>query len=716
MSAVDNAGVACTTVLGLMYELGGIDESNLLLRHRPEEQQHSSFQHSNWGGSGNPSSILASADGHYLYLTNQTAAAPIEPSSGALTAGQSMTVQANCNLIVIDPHGRLLYLETTEATGRCLPYQRYTLAESQYGGLANMSIQPITRRQVFVVAAAIPMAAEAQIYLDPSINYRSSLNMSGGSLGGDTDSTVPMSTAPSTAPSIGAVLHPRTAAEVTAAVTPTNLQYSTSPYDPRRYGAAGDGVTDDTRPLQSWIKVLQASGNEGFLPAAQGSGYLITSALVITAPVNIRGAGISKTCILASGCDAITIAAGVSQVTMENFRINQRVRYTKATNTYTGIHSLGTSSKPCTTHSYRNIFIDGFQTAINGNGMQESDFDNCTCVFGYNGLLAATFPVNLRLRACVLQCGDGTRLAGSIGVQFGDGTTAAQGCTISDSCVIIGFDTNVWLNGANFCKIVDSYLDFCNGINVLIQSGSGRFPNAATNNDILNNYMAHTAAANAGVRCRNTTASYNPTGNKISDNTIIVYANGLSFGVLVDGTHEKNNLICRNTVNAGSGDSAVDVAITQGTGHIVVGNSWQGKGFSSTVRVTYDDNVGAMITNPNASVFPPRLGIVQNTLGFATNIATDLNTGNNFLVSANSNAAFNFTNPVNPPTAGGVLVSYTIKNISGGSIATPTWGTAFKIPAVPYPSNGSNRTYTFLLGTAAADYVLVSFTGADVPN
>jgi len=401
---------------------------------------------------------------------------------------------------------------------------------------------------------------------------------------------------------------------------------------------------------------------------------------------------------------------------MENFRINQLVRYTTTTNTNTGIHSLGTSRSLSTSHSYRNIFIDGFQTAINGNGLQESDFDNCSCSFGYNGLLAAIFPVNLRLCACVFQCGDGSRLAGSTGVQFGDGITAAQGCTISENCVITGFDTNVWLNGANYCKVVDSYLDYCNGVNVLIQSGTRGSPNAATNNDILNNYMAHTAAANGGVRCLNNTGSSNPTGNKICDNTIIAYANGLSCGILVDGTREQNNLICRNTVNAGSGRRTVDVSITRGTGHIVVGNSWQGNGFSSTVRVTYDNNRGTMITNPNVSVFPPQLGIVQNTLAFATNIATDLSTGNNFLVNANSNAAFNFANPVNPPAAGGMLVSFTIKNTSGGSIATPTWGTAFKIPTVSYPANGFNRTYTFLLGTAAGDYVLVSFTGADVPN
>jgi hypothetical protein len=569
-----------------------------------------------------------------------------------------------------------------------------------------MSLPPITRRQVLAVAAAVPSAASAQTGTRKS---------SSGLISGK-DSVVSTPASSLTAINVGAALNPKTDAEETAAITPANLQYGTSPCDPRRYGATGDGVTDDTKALQSWINVLQTSGDEGILPATRGAGYLITSALEITASVNIRGAGISKACILARGCDAFRIAAGVSQLTMENVRLNQLVRYTKTANTHTGIHLLGTSDRPCTSHSYRNIYIDGFQTAVNGDGLHESDFDNCSCSFGYNGLLAAIFPVNVRLRACVFQCGKGARLPGSIGVQFGDGETAAQGCSILGGCVIIGFDTSVWLNGANYCKVVDSYLDFCNGTNVLIQSGRGVAPNAATNNDILGNYMAHTAAANVGVRCLNNSHSYNPTGNKICDNTMIVYDNGLSCGILIDGALEQNNLISRNTVRAGSGVRTVDVSITQGTGHIVVGNSWLGNGFSSQVRVTYAHNTGAMITGPTVSAFPPQLGIVQQTLAFATDIATDLATGNSFVVNANSNAAFNFTNPTNPPTAGGMLVSYTIKNTSRGMLATPTWGTAFRIPTISYPESGFNRTYTFMLGAQTDNIVLVAFTGVDVPN
>lgn len=49
--------------------------------------------------------------------------------------------------------------------------------------------------------------------------------------------------------SIGAALWPRTAAEISASVTPVNYYYE--PGDVRRYGATGDGATDDTTALQN---------------------------------------------------------------------------------------------------------------------------------------------------------------------------------------------------------------------------------------------------------------------------------------------------------------------------------------------------------------------------------------------------------------------------------------------------------------------------------
>lgn len=64
----------------------------------------------------------------------------------------------------------------------------------------------------------------------------------------------------------------RTAAETTAGVTPSNFSYP--PYDVRRYGAVGDGVTDDTAAFNRAGSV----GRDISVPET-GSTYVLTSAV-----------------------------------------------------------------------------------------------------------------------------------------------------------------------------------------------------------------------------------------------------------------------------------------------------------------------------------------------------------------------------------------------------------------------------------------------------
>jgi hypothetical protein len=60
---------------------------------------------------------------------------------------------------------------------------------------------------------------------------------------------------------------PRTNAETTAGIVPSQLIYAASPrIDPRRYGAVGDGVRDDTQAMQIALNVAQAGNGHVMIP------------------------------------------------------------------------------------------------------------------------------------------------------------------------------------------------------------------------------------------------------------------------------------------------------------------------------------------------------------------------------------------------------------------------------------------------------------------
>lgn len=89
----------------------------------------------------------------------------------------------------------------------------------------------------------------AAIYYDPAQDYKVVLkNASDVEIYTQNYAASALSTA-----EVGAALYPRTTAEISAGVTPTNYQYE--PGDVRRYGAVGDGVTDDTTAIQNALSI-----------------------------------------------------------------------------------------------------------------------------------------------------------------------------------------------------------------------------------------------------------------------------------------------------------------------------------------------------------------------------------------------------------------------------------------------------------------------------
>ena len=76
---------------------------------------------------------------------------------------------------------------------------------------------------------------------------------------------------------IAETLNPRTAEEISAGVTPTNYEYQ--PGDVRRYGATGDGVTDDEPSISNAI----LTGHAVYIPAGT---YILGDELTVTSANN----------------------------------------------------------------------------------------------------------------------------------------------------------------------------------------------------------------------------------------------------------------------------------------------------------------------------------------------------------------------------------------------------------------------------------------------
>ena len=99
-----------------------------------------------------------------------------------------------------------------------------------------------------------------------------------------------------------AISYGLTDAEVSAGVTPTSYYYP--PYNVKRYGATGDGSTNDRAALQAAIDVAEAAGGGAvFLP--EGT-YRITATLTVPNKVSIYGVGGEASVISALSCNALT--------------------------------------------------------------------------------------------------------------------------------------------------------------------------------------------------------------------------------------------------------------------------------------------------------------------------------------------------------------------------------------------------------------------------
>jgi len=385
----------------------------------------------------------------------------------------------------------------------------------------------------------------------------------------------------------------------------TNVEVKLSEYiSVKDFGATGDGTTDDTAAIQAAVDA--AENSELYFPAGD---YKLTSDIAIPGRITIRGAGIRQTLLTCYACDGLIIPAGTSFVTMTDFTIGQDVRYTTTPNAYVGISINGTSGSQCYWHTYRNVFVDGFQQAFYAGSVGSSVFDNCTAAYSQQGLTFTGECLNNTVIACRLgeqDSGSNTPSAGSYGIKAGDNSGSIEGLKITN-CLIFGVERGIWANGCIDVLASNNILDMLKEFGFLMQS-SAAYP--CINNVIDGNYIAFNfAGGDTGVYLANNLPAFDDQnrGTNVVNNEILAYSGGsatLNTGILIDGTGEDRNYLNGNRTQ---GCVGYDCRITQGTRHRVAGNIWRslgGSGFSTTQPVAYINNIGVV----SSTAYPSPIG------------------------------------------------------------------------------------------------------------
>jgi len=200
------------------------------------------------------------------------------------------------------------------------------------------------------------------IYLDPAVTYKLVLTDSGGA----NAVTVDPLNATLTQAELGAILYPRTASEIAASVTPTYYYYP--PGDVRRYGAVGDGSTDDA------TAVTRAANSGHAVVLEAGKTYLLSgwTALTPAGVLRITGNGATlKGPVAATNFLSPTTNFDIRGVTFDRWA-SVVSRLEAATGSFTDVAFIGNRCTNCTGRVF------DIERPVEWYRIEGNDFDTCS--------------------------------------------------------------------------------------------------------------------------------------------------------------------------------------------------------------------------------------------------------------------------------------------------------------------------------------------------
>lgn len=537
----------------------------------------------------------------------------------------------------------------------------------------------------------------------------------------------------------------RTAAEIAASVTPSNLVFPTTDLlTPLRYGAAGDGVTDDTVALQRWLSVLGQSSDRlvGYLPA---STYKFSSNLTVPANVTIMGAN-NQTSILKptnAVTQALTTANGVKLKSLMIDGINT----TNATGLVLG--PVGPDY-----NEIRDVWVQNFVGSGANNGI---------------GILVQNVVSLLALRMFAVGCNVGMKVLSTTPASLPT-TCLFDSCRFRTSVSNAGSVVNAtgigaWVASGQLVTFRDCIFEVNTAQGLFVQAAGGGIVTDLSVQDCWfeDNWHGYTTSsaltftasvggASSGTLNASWTGPTGPYTVTFSDNEVrqVTLTNGattatwspaLSAGTITTATVNVYSLHVDGTTGSGANVTLSGLHFTQGSvlsarKSMLLGSclarlsrirSFFGfaqdisvtGGGASLVYVTDDpyDRCGRFINNPGnaASVnYPPYLPIIDLGTGFSVlptieklvgltysaSMTPDLQNGNAFTIQVSNTTAFTINTPLN--TAGvqvGKRMSIRLNNVSGSNtLGAVTWGAGYKTnfaTAASAPANNTSLTIEF---------------------
>lgn len=536
--------------------------------------------------------------------------------------------------------------------------------------------------------------------------------------------------------SIGMALYPQTQIEKNAGVVPSFYNYPQG--DIRRYGAAGDGVTDDTAAINSWLLV----GGGLYAPPAT---YITSSQQNLA----VNGTYISAYNAIikaanGSNFESLIRAQNISDVIIEGLALDANYQGRPGLTIRAVCFNMG----PVTDTQLINV------RAMNAIGY-----------IGISGFGIAVGAQSLRcqvINPIVENCGTSTYPADAI---FLSGTQITCVNPTSYNC----FDTGVAIESSNqsgvtggtilncgcICAITnavnatasDNYIDGLTGskwnatVTGGIQIGN---PLGSSTGNLLNTRLSNITidtGTGPGINVRQTGAALTK-GLTISNVRI---SGATAQGILLEATD-----VTINDVNINGASVSNAIQLLNGSANVNINNAHIDGQFN--IGIGSDTTSNVRIVNPiingngvdstwavyfantatNCNVLLPEVagtttGVVGSDAGtspittpiprlvglpYSPGISFDSSSGTDFSITATNGTAFSINNPSNPST--GQEITITIRNGSGTTLGTITWGTAYKMATWTSPANGFSRSIKFIYNGSV--WVESSRTTVDIPN